>query len=601
MKTTKKFLCASLLIVVALHGVSAQSPSRRTPDVSNKALITKSTPTIDAAAFRNQNVNTAIAALHKLADDYYAWRNENYPVNSSNAGLHTWDDRLTDYSAAKIDERAKHVHALLEKVCAMKIENWPKDERIDAILFRSQLEDIDFGNRVLKFERTDPQVYASECTNAIFSLLKKEYETPRNRARAAANRLKQMPPLLKQGLGNLHNPVKLYTQLAIQSARAIDPLLNKSLMALDVDLAPNEHNDLVKARDAALVALYRYADELEKRLPKMADFAPMGEANYNYYLKHVLLLPLDAAQVDMVGRAELARYRALEALLPDPKLADPDPARSANIPPDQGSFLKAYEGREEEMVSFMKERNLVTLPGYLGRFQIRQLPDAFKPTSPGGFMNPPGVYDKDPTGFFFIPTYNPQSKNFYIRAAIEDPRPILGHEGIPGHFLQLSIANHLNDEIRRQHQDTVFIEGWALYGEEMLMRTGLYPNNSAAQGQILRLSRYRSARIGVDVNLHTGRWSFEQAVKYFMQAGGLDREAAEGEAAGAGSSPTQKISYIIGKWQIMNLLGRYKDRQGDNFRLGQFHDDLIKNGSLPISVVEWILLDDPTSIEKALR
>ena len=58
-------------------------------------------------------------------------------------------------------------------------------------------------------------------------------------------------------------------------------------------------------------------------------------------------------------------------------------------------------------------------------------------------MNPPGVYDKDPAGFFFIPTYNPESKNFYIRAAIEDPRPILGHEGIPGHFMQLSIANHL--------------------------------------------------------------------------------------------------------------------------------------------------------------
>ena len=601
MKTITKFLCASLLIVVAWHGVSAQSPAGRSPDISNKALITKSAPTIDATAFKNQNVKTAIAALHKLADDYYAWRNDNYPVNSSDAGLHTWDDRLTDYSSAKIDERAKYVHALLEKVRAMKIENWPKDERIDAILFRAQLEDIDFGNRVLKFERTNPQVYTSECTNAAFSLLKKEYDTLRNRARAATARLKQMPALLKQGLGNLHNPVKLYAQLAIQSARAIDPLLNKSLMALDVDLAPNEHDDLVKARDTALVALHNYADELEKRLPKMVDFAPMGEANYNYYLKHVLLLPLDAAQVEMIGRAELARYRALEALLPDPKLADPDPARSASIPPDQASFLKAYESREQEMIKFMKEGNLVTLPGYLGPFQIRQLPDAFKPTSPGGFMNPPGVYDKDPTGFFFIPTYNPQSKNFYIRAAIEDPRPILGHEGIPGHFLQLSIANHLNDEIRRQHQDTVFVEGWALYGEEMLMRTGLYPNNSPAQGQILRLSRYRSARIGVDVNLHTGRWSFEQAVKYFMEAGGLDREAAEGEAAGAASSPTQKISYITGKWQIMNLLGRYKDRQGDNFRLGQFHDDLIKNGSLPISVIEWILLDDPTSIEKALR
>ena len=601
MRLMKCFFLAFSLLVIAYGIARAQSPSERNPDVSNKALITKSTPTMTADASKNQSVSAATAALHKMAEDYYGWRNENYPVRSSYAGLHTWDNRLTDYSPVKIAERVQHVRSLLEKLRTIKVDNWPKNERIDAILFRAQLEEVDFGNRVLKFERTNPQLYVDECTNGIFSLLKKEYDTPRKRALAATARLRQMPALLKQGLSNLQNPVKLYAQLAIQSGRAIDPLLNQSLMALDVDLAPNEHEELVKSRDVALTALHGYADELEKRLPKMVDFSPMGEANYNYYLKHVLLLPLDAAQVEMIGRVELARYRALEALLPDPKLADPDPARSASIPPDQASFLKAYESREAEMVDFLKEHNLVSLPDYLGAFQIRELPEAFKPTSPGGFMNPPGIYDKDPTGFYFIPTYNPQSKNFYIRAAIEDPRPILGHEGIPGHFLQLSVANHLGDEIRRQHQDGVFVEGWALYGEEMLMRTGLYPNNSPAQGQILRLSRYRAARIGVDVNLHTGRWSFEQAVKYFMEAGGLDREAAEGEAAGAASSPHQKISYIIGKWQIMNLLGRYKDRQGENFRLGQFHDDLIKNGSLPVSAIEWILLDDPTSIEKALR
>jgi len=546
----------------------------------------------------NQDHVMGAAALHKLANDYYNWRNENDPVSSSNAGLHTWDDKLADFSPVKINERTQHVRALLDKVRAMKIDTWPKDEQIDAILFRSQLENVDFGNRVLKFERTNPQTYIGECVSAIFSLLKKEYDTPRKRALSATSRLKAMPALFKQGLSNLQNPVKLYAKLAIDSARSIDPLLKDSLMALDVDLAPAEHEELVKARDAALTAAHSFADELEKRMPKMVDFAPMGEANYNYYLKHVLLLPLDAREVETIGRVENGRYRALEALLPDPKLADPDPSRAANIPPDQASFLKAYESRETEMINFLKEHKLVTIPDYLGAFQIRQLPDAFKPTSPGGFMNPPGVYDKDPVGFFFIPTYNPQSKNFYIRAAIEDPRPILGHEGIPGHFMQLSIANHLSDEIRRQHADGVFVEGWALYGEEMLMRTGLYPNNSPAQGQILRLSRYRGARIGVDVNLHTGRWTFEQAVKYFMDAGGLDREAAEGEAAGAASSPHQKISYIIGKWQIMNLLGRYKDRQGDNFRLGQFHDDLIKNGSLPVSIIEWILLDDASSIKR---
>lgn len=541
------------------------------------------------------------AALRKLADDYYKWRNENYPVGSSDAGLHTWDDRLTDYSSARLTERSQHVRKLLDEVRAISTDAWTKDDRIDWLLFRSQLEAAEFADRVLRFEQTNPQVYVGECSNAIFSLLKKEYDAPEKRALAATSRLRQMPAMLASGEKNLQKPVKLYARLAIDSARSIDPLFNDSMMTLARDLAPGERDALVKARDEALAAIHSFADRLEKRLPKMIDFAPMGVANYNYYLKHVLLLPLDAGQVEMLGRAELARYRALESLLPDPSLADPNPARSKNIPPDQASFLAAYESREDEMINFLKERQLITLPDYLGRFEIRELPEAFKPTSPGGFMNPPGLYDKDPTGFYFIPSYNAESKNFYIRAAIEDPRPILGHEGIPGHFLQLSIANHLPNEIRRQNQNGVFVEGWALYGEEMLMRTGLYPENSAAQGQILRLSRYRSARIGVDVNLQTGKWTFEQAVQYFMEAGGLDRESAEGEAAGAASEPTQKIWYITGKWQIMNLLGKYREKKGADFRLGQFHDDLVKNGSLPLSIVQWIMLDDSSALDEALK
>jgi uncharacterized protein (DUF885 family) len=541
------------------------------------------------------------ADLHKLANDYYTWRNQNYPVNASDAGLHTWDNKLTDYSLSAVLMRRLKVKEVLGKVRAMPTSNWSKDDRIDWLLFRAQLDGVDFFNRVIDFEETDPQTYVNECSNGIFSLLKKEYDTPRNRVLAATARLKQMPFLIEQGKGNLSKPVKLYAQLAIDSARSIDSLFNDSLMTLAKDISPAERSDLVKSRDAALVSLHGFADWLEKRLPGMVPFKPMGEDNYNYLLQNIYLLPLNARQVEMLGQAELARYRALESWLPDPSLADPNPTRSANVPKDQEAFLKAYESRQAEMINFLNTNRLVTLPAYLGRFEIRQLPEAFKPTSPGGFMNAPGVYDKDASGFYFIPTYNPQSKNFYIRAAIEDPRPILGHEGIPGHFLQLSIANHLPDEIRRQHGDGVFIEGWALYGEEMLMRNGLYANNSPGQAQVLRLSRYRAARIGADVNLHTGKWTFEQAVNYFMEAGGLDRESATGEAAGAAASPTQKITYMVGKWQIMRLLGKYRDQQGANFRLGQFHDDLIKNGSLPLSLVEWILLDDSSAVDQALK
>ena len=539
------------------------------------------------------------AAMRAIAREYYDWRNRNDPVTSSDQGLHTWDDALSD--PAGFPQRRRHVEAVLAEVKALQTQGWNKDDRVDAILLRAQLEGDALDGRVLQAEESKPGKYVDECSSAVFSLLKKEYAPARTRALSATQRLRKMPAFLEQAKKNLTRPVALYARLAVESARGGDRLYTDSLMTLARDLSAGERDALVQARDGALAALHGFASWLEERIPQMAAWAPMGRAHYEEYLHRVYLLPIDADQLAMLGVAELNRYRGLESLLADPAMASPDPARAAHVPADQQAFLAAYQAREKEMIEFLRQRRLVTLPPYLGPFTIRELPEAFKPTSPGGFMNPPGLYDRDPEGFYFIPSYNPKSGNFYIRAAIEDPRPILGHEGIPGHFLQISIANHLRDEIRRQHGDGVFVEGWALYGEEMLTRQGLYPEGSAAQGQVLRLSRYRAARVGADVNLHTGKWSFEEAVRYFMEAGGLDREAAEGEAAGAAASPLQKITYITGKWQIMGLLGRYRDGKGAQFRLGAFHDQLLSYGSLPLSVIEWLMLDDPSLLESALR
>ncbi|MBV9497412.1 MAG: DUF885 domain-containing protein [Acidobacteria bacterium] len=552
------------------------------------------------AALSAQSQPLTPATLRSTAHDFYAWRQTNYPVGASDQGMHAYDDRLTDYSAKAITERRAYVRALLDRIHATDAKQWSKDDRLDFILFRAQIERTEFGDRVLRVEETNPLTYVNDASNAIFSLLKKEYAPPRTRALAAASRMEAMPAMLAQARANLQQPVRLYAQLAIDSARGIDSLF-ATADTLATDLTPAEKTRLASARTKAAKAFADYASWLEAGLPKMAEWKAMGEAQYDWYLHHALLLPLDSKELAMLGQTELARYRALEALLPDPSLADPDPKRAASIPADQKAFLRAYQNRQDEMIRFLREKKLVTLPPDLGPFLIRQLPEAFKPTAPGGFMNAPGLYEKDPSGFYFIPTYNPASRNFYIRAAIEDPRPILGHEGIPGHFLQISISNHLANEIRREHGDNVFAEGWALYTEEMLMRTGLYPPDSAASGQILRLSRYRAARIGVDVNLHTGRWTFEQAVQYFMEAGGLDREAAEGEAAGAAADPTQKISYMTGKWQIMRLLGKYRDRQGAAYRLGAFHDQLLSYGTLPLAAIEWLMFDDASSLDAATK
>src|SRR5687768_14105971 len=98
-------------VLFAATTILAQPTPEPKTDVSDKALIAKATPAAKAGA--------DIATLRKMADEFYAWRNENFPVYSSDAGLHTWDNRLTDYSAAKVSERAQHIRKLLDQIRAM--------------------------------------------------------------------------------------------------------------------------------------------------------------------------------------------------------------------------------------------------------------------------------------------------------------------------------------------------------------------------------------------------------------------------------------------------------------------------------------------------
>ena len=106
----------------------------------------------------------------------------------------------------------------------------------------------------------------------------------------------------------------------------------------------------------------------------MTAWKPMGEANYNYMLRHILLLPMDSRDVAHLGEVELGRYRALEAMLSDPSMADPNPARVKNIPPDQQAFLAAYESREQEMIDFLKRGTWSRCRRTSGRFRSANSP-----------------------------------------------------------------------------------------------------------------------------------------------------------------------------------------------------------------------------------
>src|SRR6185295_2206240 len=216
------------------------------------------------------------------ASAYYAWRDSINPVGSSDAGLHKWDDRIRDFRMPRVLAARRRVAALLDSVKAMPASGWSKDDRVDWMLFRAQLEGADFFGRTRQPEESDPQLYLNEAANGVFSLLKRDYAPHRTRALAATARLEKVPAMLRVARTNLTHPVRLFAKLAIDGARGGDDLYTTSLMTLADSLSDSERARLVQARDGALRAIHEYADWLDQRQGTMPDWKPMGEARYNY-------------------------------------------------------------------------------------------------------------------------------------------------------------------------------------------------------------------------------------------------------------------------------------------------------------------------------
>ena len=189
------------------------------------------------------------ADLRATAHEYYQWRDAAYPVATSDQGDHRYDNRLADYRMSEVVRRREHVSDLLTKVGALSTEGWGKDDRIDRILFQSQLAGADFFGRQLDPESSDPQVYVNECTNAIFSLLKKDYASPRTRGLAATARLRADARTAAAGAHESHAAGEAVRLTGHRGSARGRRAVHGSLMTLAEGMSPAERKRLETARD----------------------------------------------------------------------------------------------------------------------------------------------------------------------------------------------------------------------------------------------------------------------------------------------------------------------------------------------------------------
>jgi uncharacterized protein (DUF885 family) len=385
-----------------------------------------------------------------------------------------------------------------------------------------------------------------------------------------------------------------FVQLAIDALDRIPERTQQMEEALAPQLSASNRAALKEVTPAAVNALTEYRAWLEKKLPRARKDTAIGRDNYLFFLRNVALLPYTPEQLLAMSRQEWSRSVAFEAYQ-QARLAGAPPAP---IFPNAEAQMDAEKVDEEKVRAFLVEQKILDVPVWMKHYRNLLLPDYLEPFQDLGEtddLTGPSRLDQDGTSYIRVPGPN---LGFFNLSTAHDPRPILVHEGVPGHYFQLCLGWHNPDPIRRHYYDSNANEGLGFYAEEMMLQAGFFDDNPHTRETIYSFMRLRALRVEVDVKLALGEFTLQQGADYLARTVPMDRATAFSEASFFSSTPGQAISYQIGKLQIMALLADARRAQGKDFSMLRFNNFVWNNGNVPISLQRWELLQDASDVPR---
>jgi uncharacterized protein (DUF885 family) len=552
-------------------------------------------PPLPAPAQSSPSAQIAALQLQSIADFLAA-----DPEAATFLGDYTHDGDWSDPTPAGI-AHMKHLLATYEsKLDAIDMAGATLQDRNDVRVMRAfavgqlrQLTELEAGK--------DPSGPPLTLLGVVFTMiLHKDEQEPAVWWDHMISRLEKAPAWMAAQRPLITHPGRLQAEVAVKELAMAPALFNYILTPMAAQLPVDRKARFEKARDAVVAAMTEWTKWMSDNAASWPINYEMGAQAYNAMLRDELLLPYDADQIAAIGRktldAAIAQERKIQAEAKAKGVNLSDPAQAAAngggmTPATKDAQFAFFQAQLDTLRAFIADKHIVTVPAYVGEMKIQETPAFLLPILPGASMNPPPILSKQVNGVYFVPPPNPQMAKAAAAGAIfEDfdrDRVLMtsGHEGFPGHFLQLSIAKHNSDPVRRFSFDGVFAEGWAFYEEALLERDGLYGSDLDGPYAVAQFERLRGARAIVDTKLATGEWSFERAVAWFEANAGVDRATAQGEVSRFALGPGQAFDYAVGKTQIEALLVQYKAKKGNAFDLQAFHDDLLSHGTVPVSIV----------------
>lgn len=215
--------------------------------------------------------------------------------------------------------------------------------------------------------------------------------------------------------------------------------------------------------------------------------------------------------------------------------------------------------------------------------EVKRIPEFKEKTSPGAYYMQPSLDGTRP-GRFYANLYD-------IKATPKfGMRTLAAHEGIPGHHFQIAIAMELEGMplLRRFAPFTAYVEGWALYAERVTWELGLMPSHADNIGR-LTAELFRAVRLVVDTGIHHKRWTREEAIDYMLANTGMAESDVIAEIERYIVLPGQATAYKVGMMKILELRKKAMAGLGDKFDLRDFHDVVLKNGAVPLDVLERLV------------
>ncbi len=562
---------------------------------------------LTAAISMSAYATNASQSLQTLVDDIWQYELASFPTLASRQGIKDFDDKLTDISPIGLAARAEQFQRFLDQLNAID---------------RSELNQNQLTTLLMQQYRI--QNYVDQYRyNAHFVPLTSEYgfhsslaQLP-NQVRLLSNtdvqnylkRLDLVGPIIDQNIAYMQEGMRVgmtqprtvlegfedsVSQLipeAVEQSVFYAPLANLDTSRFEVDSVAQWRNQARGTIDKQITPAYqRYYDFLvndyipNAREDIAATSWPNGEAYYQNRIQYYTTTDLSAAEIHQIGLDEVARIRSEMQKIVDELEFDGDINAFIHFLRTDPQF---YAETAEELLIFAS---------YVAKQMDAKLPQLFRklPRTPYGVAPvPDSIAPKYTTGRYVSPSRDDQPGYYWVNTYALDKRPLYAipaltlHEAVPGHHLQISLANEMEGlpAVRRQTYISAFGEGWGLYSEYLGKEVGIYADPYDDFGR-LSYEMWRACRLVVDTGMHTMGWSRDKALAYMLENTALSEHNVKTEIDRYISWPAQALSYKIGEIKIKQLRAKAEQALGEHFDIRAFHDAVLAQGSVPLYILE---------------